>query len=565
MINTTLRQNTLLALAFMTIFNIASLAQRPINAIEEKCDELFASWTSDGPGGVIGIVQDGSLIFSKAYGLSSLEYDVPNTTETIFNIASVSKQFTAYSIVLLEQQGKLSIDDDIRIYLPEIPDFGKVITIRHLLTHTSGLRNFQNLLGIAGWRAGESMTNEDLLRFISRQKELNFPVGEEYLYCNSGFVLTTFIVERVTGKSFQDWTKENIFDPLGMIHTGYREDMELVYKNTATSYSAQDDGSFKQPLKYWTYMGNGNVYTTLEDMAKWVANFSNHLLGGEGGITTLLERGILNNGDTLTYALGIGISDHRGLRRISHGGAVGGYRANFAYYPDSNTGFIIFSNFSSANPGGKARSLIDFYLENEFKKPKEETPKRFPHLTESVEIPMSTFEKYVGEYFIEGVKLKVYKKDGKMMAQAIDYSPEMVLLAASDTSFFVPFANITIYMLSAIKNEPKRIVAVRGDDTSRGFMADPKMRELESLKSYTGTYYSPELDTRYIFKVEDGKLIAKHQRHHDVELLPLQKDNLVGDAFFMSQVDVERWQSGEVRGIKVSNGRVRNLWFEKID
>ncbi len=555
-----------LIFSILIVFQISSVKAQPsLEEIESKMDEICASWTDETPGGVVGIVQDGELIFSKAFGLASLEYDVPNTTSTIFNIASVSKQFTAYSMVLLEQQEKLSIDDDVRKYLPEVPDFGTTITIRHLLTHTSGLRNFQNLLGIAGWRPGESMTNDDLLRFISRQRELNFPVGEEYLYCNSGFVLVTFIVERLTGQSFQDWTRENIFEPLGMTNTGYREDMEIIHKKSATSYSTQDDGTYRQPLKYWTYMGNGNVYTTAGDMAKWVNNFSSGTLGGMEGIQRLTEPGILNNGDTLTYGLGIGVSTHRGLDRYSHGGSVGGYRSNFAFYPEINTGFIVFSNFSSANPGGKNAQIIEFYLADQFKEPKEESKPRYPQLNEPVELDIAVFNEYTGEYFVEGVKLKVYEKEGNMMAQAIDYTPEMMLMAASDTSFYVPFANISLYMLRGKDDRPDRVVVVRGDDVMVGTKSNPELKAPDKLKSYTGTYYSPEVDTRFVLNIEDGKLIARHQRQKKVELVPLQKDFLLGDAFFLNRVKIERWQSGDIRGMKVSNGRVRDLWFEKID
>ncbi len=555
------------ALSFIilvSLFIITSLTAQPsLEKLEAKADEICASWQSDGPGGVIGIVENGELVFSKAYGLASLEYEIPNITSTVFNIASVSKQFTAYSMVLLEQQGKLSIDDDIRKYLPEIPDFGETITIRHLLNHISGLRNFQNLLGMAGWREGESMTNDDLLKYMSLQKELNFPVGSEYLYCNSGFVLVTFIVERITGMSFQEWTKANIFNPLGMTNTEYREDMEAIHQNTATSYAKNEDGTFRQLLKYWTYMGNGNVYTTVDDLAIWVANFENHTLGGPEGINRLLERGILTNGDTLTYALGIGINKYRGLNRYSHGGSVGGYRSNFAYYPGSKTGFIVMANFSAADAGGKAIQLQDYYLEEKFNVPKSSTPPRYVHLTSPIDIDPVAFEMVTGEYLVEGVTVKIFSEEGNMFAHAIGITPVLPLQAASDTSFFVPDAALTFYIRKEAGENPDRLIILRDSDVLGGYKIDPSLITPENLKQFEGIYYSPELNTEYNFKIKDDKLMSFHQRHTPAQIYPMNKDKLRGEAFYLSEIDVVRWTDGSVKGIQVSNGRVRNLWFEK--
>lgn len=533
--------------------------------LESRVDEVFKEWDStESPGGVIGIFDKGKLVFSKAYGMASLEYDVVNTTETVFNIASVTKQITAYTMVLLEQQGKLSIDDDVRKYLPEVPDFGTTITIRHLLTHTSGLRNFQNILSMAGWRSGESMTNEDLLRFISMQKELNFPVGEEYLYCNTGFNLVTAIVERVTGESFQNWTKENIFDPLGMDDTDYREDMEVVHKNTATSYDGSLEQGFRQPLKYWTYMGNGNVYTTVGDLAKWLDNFRKPKVGGEAGIKRLLEEGILNNGKGTGYALGIGVGEYRGLERVSHGGSVGGYRSSLMYFPEKEKGIILIANFSSAGAGGKATAVADIYLENDFPKPKPEAGNRLEHLSKSVDISNKVFDVCAGEYLVDGIRVKMYREEDQFFLHAIDYAPVMPLMAASEKSFFVKEAPISIWVNIGDDGKAGSITVLNGEERQRGQRIDPSASRPEWLKKYAGTYYSEELDTRYHFVVTDGKLIAKHQRHKDFEVLPLSKDRLMAEAYFMRDIDV-KWEGDQVKGIRVSNGRVRNLWFEKVD
>ena len=551
----------LLLCSFLMLSTNAPIAEKDLKA---QVDEIFSPWNStESPGGVIGIFDKGKLVFSKAYGMASLEYDVVNTTETVFNIASVSKQFTAYSLVLLEQQGKLSIDDDIRKHLPEMPDFGTPITIRHLLTHTSGLRNFQNILAMAGWRPGESMTNEDLVRYISKQKELNFPVGNEYLYCNTGFNLSATIVERITGQTFQDWTKENIFEPLGMDDSEYREDMESVHKKTATSYDGSMEAGFRQPLKYWTYMGNGNVYTTAADLAKWLNNFRKPKVGGEAGIKRLLEEGILNNGKGAGYALGIGVGEYRGLQRVSHGGSVGGYRSNMIYFPEKEVGVIVIANFSSAGPGPKAMAVADIYLEKEFSKPKPKPNNRLKHLDKAVSISNQAFDACAGEYLVDDIRVRLYREGNQFFVHPKGYAPVMPLKAASGTSFFVEAAPISIFANMGDDGKANAITVLNGAERLRGVKIDPSASKADLLKKYVGTYYSEELDARYHFVVEEGKLMAKHQRHNDFQIIPLSKDRLMAEVSFMRDIDVQ-WKNGAVEGIRVSNGRVRNLWFSKI-
>ncbi len=530
-----------------------------------EIDQIFKEWDStESPGGVVGIVDKGELVFARAYGMASLEYDVVNTTQTTFNIASVSKQITAYSMVLLEQQGKLSIDDDVRKYLPEVPDFGQTITIRHLLTHTSGLRNFQNMLAMAGWRSGEAMTNEDLLRYIAQQKELNFPVGEEYLYCNTGFNLATAIVERLTGQTFQEWTKVNIFDPLGMKNTDYREDMEVVHKNTATSYDGSLENGFRQPLKYWTYMGNGNVYTTIADMAKWVHNFQTGKVGGKAGIQRLQEEGVLNNGEKTGYGLGIGVGAYRGLKRLSHGGSVGGYRSNLIYFPEQEVGVIVLANFSSADPGAKSMAVADLYLEKAFTEPRpERRNNRLEHLIKAVEISNQAFDRSAGHYLVDGIHIELLRKGDQFFVDSKGFMPMLELKAASETSFFNKDQQISIFAEKNDKDEVERLTILHGPERRRAVRIDPEILEASALEKYTGTYYSPELDTRYIVVLDNGKLTAKHQRHEDFNITPLKKDKLMADAYFFNDIDVE-WEGDAVRGIRVSNGRVRNLWFEKV-
>ena len=521
--------------------------------LESKVDEICAQWTDEKPGGVVGIIQDGELVFSKAYGLASMEYDVPNSTETIFNIASVTKQITAYAIVLLEEQGKLSIDDDIRKYLPEIPDFGTKITIRHLLTHTSGLRNFQNLLGMAGWRQGDPMTNDDLLRYMTMQKELNFPVGEEYLYCNTGFVLATFIVERITGMDFKEWTRKNIFIPLGMINTSYREDMTEVHANTATSYNQQGN-SYTRPLEFYNYMGNGNVYTNINDMAKWVT----HLGSGHANIDKLTRRGILNNGDTISYALGIGVGTFYDIPRWSHGGSIGGYRSNLQFFPEHNLGIVVLANHNTANPGGKGVEIARHILKTPEPESREESSNRFPSLNQQIDQDITVFRKFTGAYYVQGVVVDVYEREGNRYMIAKGETPEFSVTPASDTSYFNGFAGISVYFA----DEGQNIVINRGGELLRGKRIEV---DKSNYEQYAGSYYSPELEALYKIFVRENTLVGYHSHLGEFGIYPVEKDFIRGSIFQFADIKIIRWPTGEIKGLRVGNGRVRDIWFDKID
>ena len=304
--------NRTIVFFLLTFFGIAS-SQAQLSEIQtEKIDSLFIDWTkSNHPGGAIGIMQNGEVIYSKAFGLASLEYQVPNTTETIFNIGSVSKQFTAMGIVLLHERGLLSIDDDIHKYLPDMPDFGHTITIRHMLHHTSGMRSLHAMLGLAGWRDDDSRTNEDLYRFMLKQKDLNFMPGDEYLYCNTGYMLMVNIIENVTKEKFPKWMKTNVFEPLGMSNTYVEDRYDRIVPNNATSYYSTGEGFFRA-VEYWGYVGSGNVHSTTADLLIWLQNFSTPSTNWSSAFEMLKTTDELNDGSENNYAFGVSLDEFKG-------------------------------------------------------------------------------------------------------------------------------------------------------------------------------------------------------------------------------------------------------------
>jgi CubicO group peptidase (beta-lactamase class C family) len=286
----------------------------------------------------------GSIILQRALGMADLEHSVANTPGTIFEAGSVSKQFTAAAIILLAQQGKLSLDDDVRKYVPELPDYGTRITIRHMMTHTSGLRDWGNVAGIAGWPRGDRVhTHAHVVDILSRQRALNFTPGEQYSYSNSGYNLQAVIVARVSGMSFAEFSRRYIFEPVGMRNTQWRDDYTRIVKGRSVAYAARG-GSFATDMPFENVHGNGGLLTTVEDLLIWTENLQTGRVFGPEFMALMHRRGVLNNGDTITYASGLQLVRYRGLPEVSHTGSTAGYRAFLARYPEQRVGVAVLCN-----------------------------------------------------------------------------------------------------------------------------------------------------------------------------------------------------------------------------
>ncbi|MEQ9375134.1 MAG: serine hydrolase domain-containing protein [Imperialibacter sp.] len=375
------------------------------NTKEGKIDQLmkFALGPDEAvPGATVAVVEDGKVTFSKGYGYANLEYDIKNTPTTIFHVASVSKQFTGFAIAMLADQGKISMDDDIRKYLPEMHDFGEKITLNHLVHHTSGLRDQWSLLALAGWRLDDVITREQVLRLIFKQTELNFKPGEEMLYCNTGFTLLAEIVSRVTGQSFAEWTKANMFDPLGMKNTLFYDDHEKIVKGRAYSYYKNDHGELKKSVLSYANVGATSLFTTVEDLALWAVNFENVSVGNDNVMKMMDQRYILNKGDTMGYGFGQGIGNHKGLVNKTHGGADAGYRTFINRFPEQRFSVIVFSNLASFNPGNIAYQIADIYLKDQLTEiPAQplEAPPADDQPKEDFDASSVTLSEYTGRFY----------------------------------------------------------------------------------------------------------------------------------------------------------------------
>jgi len=358
----TARRCALVSTAFLTALTLAPhSAQAQVTTLDERAavGELMADYHGE-PGAVLAVVREGKVVFAEGYGLANLEHGIPLGRETVLDIGSVAKQFTSFAIALLADEGKLSLDDDIRTHLPEVPDFGDVITIRHMVHHMSGLREIYTSEGIAGRQNGDAVQQADALRLTEHMHELNFTPGDQYLYCNTAYMMLADIVSRASGMSFPDFMQERVFAPAGMHHTTVMSKLGQSIPGVAESYSPDDDG-FVRVFDNSSLYGAGGMYSTVDDLALWMNNYASAAVGGPAVIEQMQEQGVLNNGEELSYAFGINVGELRGQRVIRHTGSSAGFRASFTYFPELDGGVITLSNRS--NIGGQMPAeLLDIFF-----------------------------------------------------------------------------------------------------------------------------------------------------------------------------------------------------------
>lgn len=372
------RFRRILVIAVLSALGTAFLAA---DEATDKVDKLFAAWDkTTSPGAALAVIHDGRIIYERGYGMAKLEDGIVMTPDKIFDIGSVSKQFTATCVVMLVRDGKISLDDNVRKYIPELPDYGTPITVRHLLHHTSGLRDYNALLELAGFRGdSDCPTVEEALGVICRQKKLNYPPGQEYSYTNTGYFLLGQIVERVSGKSLNVFAQEHIFKPLGMEHTLYQEDHTQVIRDRATGYDPDGQG-FKIDMSNWDETGDGNVYTSVEDLYLWDQAFYNGKLGKDV-MDMLHTKGTLNDGKPIDYAFGLVVTGYKGLKVIEHGGAWAGFRAAIVRFPDEKFSAICLANLGTMDPSGLCFKVADIYLSDELKEPPKPAGKKAEAVT----------------------------------------------------------------------------------------------------------------------------------------------------------------------------------------
>ncbi len=566
-LDTTIRAISVLIL--VASVGCASGPRGQSESFQRRIDEVFAEWNKpDSPGCALAVIKEGKVIYERGYGCANLEYGTPITSSTVFNIASVSKQFTAMSVLLLAQQGKLSLEDDVRKYVPEVPDFGKVITIRHLVHHTSGLRNLEDLLAMAGWRMeGDVITREHMLTMVSHQKELNFRPGDEYLYGNTGYYLLAEIVTRVSGKSFAEFADANIFKPLGMTNTHVHDDHTRIVRNRAYSYHPDGRKSFENAMSNASVVGGGGIYSTVEDLAKWVNNFDQGRVGGPVVLKQMHEQGVLNNGQRNGYAFGLFIDEYRGIKMVEHGGGTAGYRSDIIRLPDQKIAVVLLGNTSAIEPSQLVRQVAAIVL---FGAPPQE-PRGSP--PPSMQVSTENLDAFCGAYELKlGVFGTVTREGNRLYVEATG-GPRIELLPETANTFFIKEDGSRISFERDERGQVDRLVLKKkskdrtfGTSTHVGRRIIPLRAALgaEELEEFVGDYSSDELRTTYTILVRNGQLFARHPRLGDIALTQLPvRDQFFGGDWLPFHVAFTRDVQNQVTGFKLTGERTRNLRFQK--
>ncbi len=345
------------------VFPSGGSALPDTTSLSAQVDQLFQRWhRPDSPGAAVLVMSGGGVVHSRGYGMANLEHGIPMRPSTVLDIASVSKQFGAMAVALLEAEGKVRLDDPVRTYLPELPPWGDEVTLRHLVHHTSGLRDWPGTLMAGGWDFQDIISYEQILRMVERQEELNFPPGSEYAYSNTGYNLLAEVVARVTGESFRAFSQERIFRPLGMHRTHVQDDPTEIIPDRADSYAPRPEGGYRRITNNLTALASSSMHTTVEDLARWVANFQDPVVGGPEVMERVNEPGILTGGDTIAYAFGQIVELHRGVRRVTHTGSWAGYRSALHRFPDQDFAVVILANTADMTPAALAEEITELYL-----------------------------------------------------------------------------------------------------------------------------------------------------------------------------------------------------------
>jgi CubicO group peptidase (beta-lactamase class C family) len=562
------RISVLAALSAILFASCLASAQTLSPDVAVQVDKVFEKWDhTDTPGCALGVYKDGQIVYKHGYGMANLNDDVTITPATVFHVASMSKQFTAASILLLQQQGKLSIDDDVHKYIPELPDFGEHITLRNLMHHTSGMRDQWSLLELAGWRYSQDLiTDDDVMSVLVHQKALNFKPGDKYLYSNTGFTLLAIVVKRVSGMSFREFTTKNIFEPLGMTHTHFRDDHEEVIKHDALGYERDNKtGAWRMSLTNFDTAGATSLHTTVEDLQLWDENFYHSKIGGPNFTELMLHRDKLNNGELQDYASGLAIGTYKGLPTVGHGGADAGYRSDITRFPDQHVGISVLCNATEAGPGDLINKVADILLAKDLKAPAA-APVKEAGKTAQIPLTPDQLNAIPGIYWYreEDYFTHVTAKDGKLLAdlggndlhELQQFAPSRFHLAGVPWSDSVEFkftfaqGGKAAYMEQTPEGGKPRV-----SESVPAF--EPTAAE---LPEFSGAFVSEEIDPVYRISIQDGKLILNRLKRKPDTLSPATKDVFTGD---IGTLRFTRDDQHKINGFILDAGRIQNFKFTK--
>jgi CubicO group peptidase (beta-lactamase class C family) len=532
--------------------------------VASRIDSMIMSNVSNlTPGCVVGVVQNGKIIFKHVYGLSNLDYRIPISDSTLFNLASVSKQFTAYLVLLLEKEGKLSLDDSLQKYIPELKYCGNTITIRQLLHHTSGIPSTDNLRLFAGLSLENPWDAEDEMTLIKAYQKLNCKPGEEQIYSNAGYFLLTGIVEKITGQPFSQTMSEKIFAPLGMKTAVIYDTPGKIIHNRASGYKKTGEIFAEVNTSGESIYGSTNLYASVNDMIQWLLNFNSAPLGGQQLKDRLFNPADrLNNGDTINYTYGLSVNKHRGFKMADHGGFTMGFRSHIMFLPEAGFSVFVLTNNESTDTWKIANTILDWYLKDLLN----------PEIkTEHKEIipDKNLYSQYKGSFLMPDGMVLRFDDENDTLKLIIEGAPKFIMHPEKENEFFIKDFDAQCTFVSDSKGTVNEIIWHQSNQNPKGVRyTEPRPLTISELQQFTGKYECPELSVTYPVFLNENKLnitLPKTFRMVNIDT-NMKLKHVSGDKFYgtLGLIEFRRNKEGKVSGFTIADvGRLRKIDFTK--
>ena len=547
----------------ITLLRHESVATDP----KRLADQMMARFDGpESPGAAVRVWRDGRTLYSKTYGTANLAYELPFEEDTRTNIGSTSKQFTAFAIMLQAERGLLSLDDDIRTHIPELPEFDETIQVRHLITHTSGLREFLNLVRMTGRRLdhGDWIDRSELVDIVQRQPALQNAPGAEWNYNNTAFGLAATIVERTSGQDFHVFMQENVFGPLGMTGSMVRPSNRHIVPNQSEGYTPDADG-YRQIGDLGGAVGAGAVYSTIGDLQTWVENYAAPRVGSRESIDEMMTSFVLTDGEETGYGYGLFVDDQGGLKRVHHGGADVAHRSMLAYYPAINAGITVQSNHAQFN-SSMAFDLAAEFFKDAMEQEEEEGKAGMEVEFDAEAYDPEDFDEFAGRYSVDAVPdfiLTFSREDGTFYTQATGQQ-RLEIVPTSDSTFRLLPVEASVTFLRGEDGEVEGLTMHQNGEQHATRLGDDAPEEwqptADDLAGFAGRFYSDELETFYTFSVDGDELVMYQRRLGRTTLASGGEDNFSGGNLSFA---FERDRNGQVIGFYVSNGRTRDVRFAR--
>ncbi len=560
---------------FLFLFSLVAIAQNIEQPFEKEIAAIFSEWDQlDTPGAAVAVVQKGKIVYTNEFGSANLENHTPISAATKFKLNSLQNQIVAFAVLLLESQGKLSLEDTIQKYLPEMPDFGEPIKIRHLLTHTHGIPNVSTLQRLSGWEPSDFKTREQALEIIYGLSTTIYNAGDRYRFCDSGTLLATEIIAKVSGNSFTDFVETQLFKPLGMANTIYETNENLVIGNQSKMYSKSEEGFKHENAVYIS--SDFTLYSTAEDMARWMLNFGSPKVGNIDLINKMYIPALLNDGTSThgkgssTYAVyGQFTSPYKGLKRIEQNGRNYGFVTYIAQFPEQEFGVVVLGNSLDFHAEGAALKIADLFLKNDFIPEKKPIKKDSITKNDFIKLSMPELQKFCGSYWNNesSYMRKIYLKDGKLFYYRSEGNESELAPISKDT--LVLTADPDSYSIRFEQKSDKEFMIFEWGEGGNEFQYfnekfEPVTYDTKQLAEFTGLFWCENLNVLYKLVMQEGALTVSHNRGVDFLITPYKADKFTSDAFYFDNVEFERDGNGKINGFWIKTTNIGSQYFKKL-